>query len=57
MVKNRKRKTTVDTEFAADLLSEELKAGQLRSNPAKVCALFRLASPDHCNRYASPANK
>jgi hypothetical protein len=38
MVKSRKRKITVDTEFAVHLLSEELKTEQLRSNPAKVCS-------------------
>jgi hypothetical protein len=38
MVKNRKRKALVDTEFAVHLLSEEVKVGQLRSNPAKVCS-------------------
>lgn len=36
MVKNRKRKLTVDTEFAAELIGEELKNDQLRTNPTKV---------------------
>lgn len=37
MVKNGKRKrSVVDTQLAVDILSEELKAGQLRAKPQNV---------------------
>ena len=35
---------TVDTELAVSLLGEELKAGQLRANPAKVHLFLVLPS-------------
>lgn len=33
---NKRKKATVDTELAVDILSEELKTEQLRGNPQNV---------------------